>query len=167
MLDGHYIHLLSNHFPIILSITGFFILTYGLFKHAKAVKQIGLAVLLAASIATIPAYITGEDAEEKVENATDTSKSMMEEHEEGAEFAFIFTDILGVFSLISLLLLMKDHKYSVMANRITWLVGLVTIATLFRVGQTGGQIRRPELRANTISDTTSIDNNKESEEDND
>lgn len=167
MLDGHYIHLLSNHFPIILSITGFLILTYGLFKHAKAIKQVGLVVLLAASIASIPAYITGEDAEEKVENSTDTSKSMIEEHEEGAEFAFIFTDILGVLSLISLLLLMKDHKYSVMANRITWLVGLVTIATLFRVGQTGGQIRRPELRANAISDTTSIENKNESDQDND
>ncbi len=167
MLDGHYIHLLSNHFPIILTITGFFILTFGLLKHSKSIKQIGLAVLLSASIATIPAYITGEDAEEKVENAMSTSKSMIEEHEESAEFAFIFTDILGVLSLLSLLLLSKDSKYSVISNRITWLVGLVTIITLFKVGQTGGQIRRPELRSNAISDTTNINYNKDSENDND
>lgn len=167
MLDGHYIHLLSNHFPIILLITGFIVLTYGLLKHGKTIKQIGLAILLAASIVTIPAYISGEEAEHKVEHSSGTSESMIEEHEEGAEFAFIFTDILGVLALISLLLLAKDHNFSVTSNRITWLVGLVTIVLLFKVGETGGQIRRPELRSSLISDTTNNEIIKESAYDND
>lgn len=167
MINGHYIHLLSNHFPIILSLTGFIVLTFGLLRHSKIVKQVGLSILLAASIATIPAYISGEEAEHKIENSYGTSESMIEEHEEAAEAAFILTDIIGVLSLISLLLLAKDHSLSVWANRITWLTALISIILLFNVGKTGGQIRRPELRTTSATDTTQIQNNKESEEEND
>ena len=135
MINGHYIHLLSNHFPIILSLTGFIVLTIGLLRHSKIVKQVGLCILLAASIATIPAYISGEEAEHTIEN--------------------------------SLLLLTKEHSFSVWANRLTWLAALISILLLFNVGKTGGQIRRPELRnANTI-DTLQLQNNKEAEEEND
>ncbi len=166
-MNGHYIHLLSNHFPIVLLLAGFFVLTYGLLKHIKTIKQVGLMILLASSISTIPAYISGEEAEHAVEKYAGTSESSIEEHEEGAEFAFIFSDIVGVLSLLSLLLLQKDHKYSLWANRITWALSLFTISVMVRVGQTGGQIRRPELRANSTIDTTIIQNEKESDKDND
>lgn len=145
-MDGHYIHLLSNHFPIILSLAGFVILTFGLFTHAKLVKQVGLSVFLAASLSTIPSYISGEEAEHKVEHFAGTSESIMEEHEEEAELAFIITDILGVLAFVALLLNYRDHKFSVMANRLVWLAGLVSVVLLFNVGKSGGQIRRPELR---------------------
>ncbi len=162
-MDGHYIHLLSNHFPVILSITGFLILTFGLFSHAKLVKQVGLAVLLAASISTIPAYISGEEAEHKVEHYNGTSESILEEHEEEAELAFIITDVLGVLAFIALLLNYRDHKFSVMANRLVWLAGLVSVILLFNVGKSGGQIRRPELRTEQINDSTQV-NTDHSEE---
>lgn len=167
MFDGHYIHLLSNHFPIILSITGFAVLTFGLLRHLKTVKLVGLSILLAASVSTIPAYITGEDAEERIENSVGTSESMIEEHEEAAEIAFILTDIIGVLALISILLLIKDHSLSLWANRLTWLAGLISLILLFNVGKTGGQIRRPELRTGGASDTSQTINKNESKEDND
>lgn len=166
-MNGHYIHLLSNHFPIILLLTGFFVLSYGLLKHVKTIKQVGLMILLASSLSTIPAYISGEEAEDAVEHSVGTSESSIEEHEEGAEFAFIFSDIVGVLALISLLLNKRDHKLSVWANRITWAISLFTISVMVRVGQTGGQIRRPELRATSTTDISIIQNEKESEKDND
>lgn len=145
-MNGHYIHLLSNHFPIILSIAGFLVLTSGMLLHTKMIKQVGLCILLAASIFTIPAYISGEEAEHRVEELAGVSESIIEEHEEGAEFAFILTDIVGVLSLLSLLLNARDHKYSIWSMRVTWLLSLICIIALFNVGQSGGQIRRPELR---------------------
>lgn len=162
-MDGHYIHLLSNHFPIILSLVGFLILTYGLFSHTKLIKQVGLSVLLAASISTIPAYISGEEAEHKVEHFAGTSESVLEEHEEEAELAFIITDVLGVLAFIALLLNYRDHKFSVMSNRLVWLAGLTSVVLLFNVGKSGGQIRRPELRMEQGNDTTHI--NSEHSED--
>ena len=155
-MNGHYIHLLSNHFPIILSITGFVVLTIGLWRHLKTLKQVGLFILLSASLSTIPAYISGEEAEHVVENKAGTSESIMEEHEEEAEIAFILTDILGVLAFVALLLSFRDHSLSVMANRIVWLMGLVCLIFLFNVGKSGGQIRRPELRTETVVDTSGL-----------
>lgn len=156
-MNGHYIHLLSNHFPVILSITGFMVLSFGLWRHAKTIKQVGLFILLAASLFTIPAYISGEEAEHSVENKAGVSESIMEEHEEEAELAFIFTDVLGVLAFVALLLSLRDHKLSVLANRIVWLMSIVCIYFLFNVGKSGGQIRRPELRteqSNNINNTS-------------
>jgi uncharacterized membrane protein len=155
-MNGHYIHLLSNHFPIILSITGFVVLTIGLWRHLKTVKQVGLFILLAASLSTIPAYISGEEAEHVVENKAGTSESIMEEHEEEAELAFILTDILGVLAFVALLLSFRNHSLSVMANRIVWLMGLVSLFFLINVGKSGGQIRRPELRTEQAVDTSGL-----------
>jgi uncharacterized membrane protein len=155
-MDGHYIHLLSNHFPVILSITGFIILTFGLFSHSKLAKQVGLAILLAGSISTIPAYLSGEEAEHKVEHYNGTSESVIEEHEEEAELAFVFTDVLGVFAFIALLLNYRNHRYSMTANRLVWLAGLISVVLLFNVGKSGGQIRRPELRTEQTNDSTTL-----------
>ncbi len=162
-MNGHYIHLLSNHFPVILSITGFIVLTIGLWRHLKTVKQVGLFILLAASLSTIPAYISGEEAEHVVENKAGTSESIMEEHEEEAELAFILTDVLGVLAFVALLLSFRDHSLSVMANRIVWLMSIVTLFFLFNVGKSGGQIRRPELRTEQAVDTVGALQQKEEE----
>lgn len=156
-MDGHYIHLLSNHFPIILSIVGFMVLSIGLLIHQKQIKQVGLFVLVAASLSSIPAYISGEEAEHKVEHYAGTSESSIEEHEEAAELAFIISDVIGVLAFISILLLHKNHTWSVWSNRIVWAAALVSIIILYNVGQSGGQIRRPELRnENSSTDTSSI-----------
>lgn len=157
-MDGHHLHLLSNHFPIILLITGFVVLTFGLLKHQKVVKQVGLLILLASSITSIPAYISGEEAEHKVEEFSGVSHSIIEEHEEAAEFAFIATNVIGVLALLSLLLMYKEHSLSVWCNRIVWLLSLTSIFILYNVGETGGQIRRPELMRLESSDSTKDEN---------
>ena len=163
-MDGHYIHLLSNHFPLILSITGFIVLTAGLFLHIDMVKKVALYIFIAASIFTIPAYVSGEEAEHKVEEYPTTSESTIEEHEERAETVLILTDLLGVLSIASLLFITKNHRFSVWSNRIVWALSFVCILLLINVNKTGGAIRRPELRkASTeqISDTVEQTNHEE------
>lgn len=153
-MNGHYVHLLSNHFPIILSLVGFIVLTVGLLHHQKTVKQVALWILLMAAVTGIPAYVSGEEAEHAVEEYAGVSESAIEEHEEIAEKFVYVSDIMGIAALIALLLLSKDHKLSVWANRVVWLLTLSLIIGLFFVNQTGGKIRRPELRSNEIEQST-------------
>src|SRR5574343_863 len=98
-MNGHYIHLLSNHFPIILLLTGFFVLSYGLLKHVKTIKKDGLMILLASSLSTIPAYISDEEDEDAVEHTVETSDSSKEAHQVSPELAFIFTELVGVLAV--------------------------------------------------------------------
>lgn len=145
-MDGHYIHLLSNHFPIIGFIIGFLVLTIALLMHSKTTKMVALGIIVFSTIVTIPAYVSGEEAEHRVENLPGMSESIMEEHEESAELAFVLIEITGALAFISFLLNQSSNKLSVWSNRITWAAALVSIVLLVNVGKTGGQIRRPELR---------------------
>ncbi len=148
-MTGHYIHLLSNHFPIVSAIIGFGILTYALLSHNNTIKKVGLCILIFASLATIPAYLSGEEAEHLVEEFAGVSHSSIELHEEYAERTFYALDLLGIMSFVSLLLMMNNHTWSKTMNRLTWLIALVSIIMLFGVGKTGGEIRRPELQSTT------------------
>lgn len=151
-MNGHYLHLLSNHFPIIGFIIGFLVLTTALLIHSKPAKMVALGIIVFSTIVTIPAYVSGEEAEHRVENLAGTSESIIEEHEEAAELAFILIEITGAIAFISFLLNQSSHKLSLWSNRITWASALVSIVLLVNVGKTGGQIRRPELRdANIVA----------------
>ncbi len=160
-MNGHYIHLLSNHFPIVGFIIGFLVLTVALLLHSRETKLAALAIIIFSTLMTIPAYISGEEAEHAVEHYAGVSESSIEEHEEIAETAFILIEISGALALISFLLTQSANKLSVWSNRITWLMALASIVLLFNVGKTGGEIRRSELRdSNAIqqTDSTEIEN---------
>ena len=160
-MNGHYLHLLSNHFPIVGFIIGFLVLTVALLLHSRETKLAALAIIIFSTLMTIPAYISGEEAEHAVENYAGVSESSIEEHEEIAETAFILIEISGALALISFLLTQSANKLSVWSNRITWLMALASIVLLFNVGKTGGEIRRSELRdSNAIqqTDSTEIEN---------
>jgi hypothetical protein len=119
--------------------------------HSKTTKMVALGIIVFSTIVTIPAYVSGEEAEHRVENLPGMSKSIMEEHEESAELAFVLIEITGALAFISFLLNQTSHKLSVWSNRITWAGALVSIVLLVNVGRTGGQIRRPELREANVA----------------
>lgn len=163
-MNGHYLHLLSNHLPIVGFVIGFLVLTVALLLHSRETKMTALAIIIFSTIATIPAYISGEEAEHAVEHYAGVSESIIEEHEEQAETTFILIEITGALSLLSILLTKSSHKLSVWSNRITWLMAMVSIVLLVNVGKSGGQIRRPELReTNGIQQTDSTDTAHEEE----
>ena len=136
-------------------------LTVSLLLHSRETKLAALAIIIFSTLMTIPAYISGEEAEHAVENYAGVSESSIEEHEEIAETAFILIEISGALALISFLLTQSANKLSVWSNRITWLMALASIILLINVGKTGGEIRRSELRdSNAIqqTDSTEIEN---------
>lgn len=161
-MNGHYLHLLSNHFPIVGFIIGFLVLTVALLLHSRETKLAALAIIVFSTLMSIPAYISGEEAEHAVEHYAGVSESSIEEHEEVAETAFILIEISGALAFISFLLTQSSHKLSVWSNRITWVMAIISIVFLFKVGKTGGEIRRSELRdTNNIQQNSSTDHEDE------
>ena len=163
-MDGHYIHLLTNHFPIVGFIIGFLVLTAALLLHLREAKLVALAIIVFSTLISIPAYISGEEAEHKIEEYAGVSESSIEEHEEEAELAFILIEITGALAFISFLLTQSSHKLNVWSNRITWAMALVSIVLLVNVGKSGGEIRRSELRENNTQQNTSVDSTEHTEE---
>jgi len=75
----------------------------------------------------------------------------IEQHEESAELTILFFYVLGILSLISLYLELKNKKY---ARQVLFLVMTLSILTFFLVVRTaalGGKIRHTEISAGNIN----------------
>ena len=103
-----------------------------------------VVVLLAAT--TIPIYLTGEPAEEQVENQPWFDERRVEAHEERAEAGLIAVLVTGAAALVGLWLARGGRPYRTGIS-IAVLVGLVVSASLFALAALdGGQIRHDEVR---------------------
>jgi hypothetical protein len=167
MNDAH-LHLLFNHLPIVGSLIGLLILAAGIFLKQPLVRKTAFAVLIFSALVTLPAFFTGEGAEEIVEELPGISHNLIHEHEEAAELALWLSEALGIIALIAFYLEHIQHKFSGMANFFTLIFSIGTFVSFAKTGNTGGEIHHPEINnvvTNTVSDTLQYYKEKEENED--
>lgn len=144
-MDGAHLHLILNHFPIVGTLVGLGVLAYGLIIKDLSVKKAGLGTLAVMAILALPAYFSGEEAEEAVEHLPGISDAVIHEHEELAEKAILMMAFLGGLSLLSLYAIWKNKTIAKTATIITFVFGLLTFGVFAKVGNLGGKIRHTEL----------------------
>ena len=158
-----HLHLLITHLPIFGSILGAVVLTYGLWTKSNHTKIAAYTVFIISSIGAGIAYLTGEAAEEKVEDIQGVAKKMIEEHEEFALIALVSLIILGLASIVGLFLTLRKPP---LAKTISWVILLISFISFGLVawtGYMGGQIRHTEINSNTtiqVQGGESNENNK-------
>jgi len=160
MNAGH-LHLILNHAPIFGAFVGMIIFGFGMFRRNNTLEKTGLITFIVTGIATLPTYFTGEAAEEVAERFKDSSHDMIHEHEELAETGLILMIALAIASLILLIVMWrfkrsnegKHLKNGLMKSTILALAA-TTFGIMMIVGNTGGKIRRPELRGDAMKNTT-------------
>jgi hypothetical protein len=72
--NGAQLHLLTNHLPVVGSLFATLVLLSGLLFKNSSVRRTGLALLAFAALTTLPAYYSGEPAEEKIEDLPGVSE---------------------------------------------------------------------------------------------
>ncbi len=148
-MNSTHIHLLLNHFPIIGTMIGTLLLSYGIWKKENSIQQISLLTVFIMALIAIPVFLTGEPAEESVEKLPGVIKSLIEEHEEAAEVAFWLMMVSGALSFIGLLMKMMNNRNAKKLVVLSLLSCLATSALMVRTGYLGGQIRHTEVRGST------------------
>jgi uncharacterized membrane protein len=150
-INAAQIHLLLNHFPVLLPVVGAFLLLVGILFKLDWLKETAAWVFVLAALFAIPTFLSGEPAEEIVEKIQGVSRELIHEHEEMAEAALVAVEALGLSSLI--LVLGARFKKSFAALPALWLMLLgLSIVTCGLMGWTahlGGVIRHEEIRAKT------------------
>lgn len=145
-MNPAHLHLLLNHFPIILLIVGFVILLIGLIIKNKTLKITALVIFICGSLITIPTYLSGENAEDVVEKLPEVKKEYIENHEkQGKIFAILFYS-LGIISLVGIWGGAKDKKFTSWFNILILLFAAFSIFFAINTGATGGEIRHSEIR---------------------
>ena len=146
MNDAH-LHLIINHFPIIVPIIGTLILLVGIFTKSDVVKRTAFGVFIFGAILTFPAMYTGEGAEDIAEKIAGITKDIIHEHEEKAETFAIISYILGLVSLIGFWANYKQKSFANWVAIAVLALGLVGLFLGKATGTSGGEIRHTEIRA--------------------
>lgn len=164
MNDAH-LHLVVNHFPIILPIVGTIILLVGLFARSNAVKRTGYFLFIAAAFFAIAAMATGEGAEEVAENLPGVTENYIEKHEEVAEIFSLLIYILGGFSILGLWASFTRRSFATVFSYFILVFAMVTLYFAQKTGTTGGEIRHTEIRGDFQSITPPTPLRRETDDD--
>lgn len=155
-MNTAHLHLMLNHLPIIGTLIGTLVLVSGfILKNNNIIKQTALGIFVFSALAAIPAFFTGEGAEDLVEGLPGVSEVFIETHEELAKTFLIAVIILGILSLVTFVL--SGWYKSKLANVFFVIVLVTSIGVNFlgkNVGTSGGEIRHTEIRGNNTATNT-------------
>ncbi len=149
-MSSVHLHLLTTHLPIIGSILGAFVLGYGKWSRSNHTKIAAYFLFIISAIGTGIVYLTGEGAEEAVENLPGIAESIIEQHEDFAMYALVSLIVLGLWSIVALYLTVKKTGLVNMASTVALFISLIGFALVARTGYLGGQIRHSEISTNAV-----------------
>jgi uncharacterized membrane protein len=150
-MDQTHIHLLITHLPIFGSILGGLVLAYGLWKKSSQTKIAAYLLFIISSIGAGIAYLTGEAAEETVENIAGVSKNLIEQHEDFSVIALISLIVLGIASVVGIFLTSRKSKFTRAIAVVILFISLISFGLIAWTGYLGGQIRHTEINSNLAS----------------
>jgi len=147
-MNATHLHLLLNHVPVLGTAFGLGLLVFGMWRKSSELQKAALGTFVIAALVGVPAYLTGEPAEEGVESLPGVTEAFIEQHESAASIAFTGIVALGVIAMIGLFLFRRGKAVA------TWfatlmLVGALAVSVLMAwTANLGGQIRHTEIRPN-------------------
>ena len=148
-MDQAHIHLLITHLPIFGSILGALVLVHGMWTKSSATKIAAYHVLILSALGAVVAYLTGEGAEETVENIQGVAENAIEAHEEFAMFALISLIYTGIASILGVILTLKKSSFANKISIVILFLALVGFGLVARTGYLGGKIRHTEVGTGT------------------
>src|SRR5512147_25256 len=163
-MNPAHLHLMFNHLPVVGVPLVAALLGWALLRRSRELYRVALggAVILAAL--TYPVFLTGEPAEERVEDASWMRERLVHEHEERAEAALIAVLVTGAMAAFGLWQTRGDRKPNFGMGGLT-LAGLaVSTGLLAWTAQLGGPIRHDEIRAETTATAPAADRQRDNDD---
>ncbi len=148
-MDAAHLHLMLNHLPIMGSPLVAGLLFWGLSRRSRDVLRTGLGAAVVIAALSYPVFLTGEPAEEQLEDTAWLKERLVHEHEERAEAGLIAILLTGALAGVVLWQSRAGRSVPTSTAGLT-IAGLVVSSGLFGWSAlAGGQIRHDELRAGT------------------
>ena len=109
-MNATHFHLLLNHFPVVGTLIGSLLLLWGIIRKQNTIKSVAAVILAVMAALAIPVFLTGEPAEESVEDLPGVSEALIGLHEDAATIAIWLMGITGLASLVALFAVWKKSK---------------------------------------------------------
>lgn len=102
-METAYLHLVTNHIPIIGVPFALALLLIGIWRRSDELKAVSFLVLALLGAATLGVYLLGQGGEDFVEDLAGVSHNSIEDHEDIAKFALGSTLIMAGLALFALI----------------------------------------------------------------
>ena len=166
-MNGAHFHLVVNHLPIIIPMAALIVLIVGLIIKSEVVKRTAYFLFVVGAICTMPAFASGEGAEEMAESLPGVTEQLIHEHEEKAEAFALLNYALGLISIVAVWASWKQKSFAKWLSILILAMALVVIFKGREVGTSGGEIRHTEIRKGVSAGNQNQSGGEESEEDED
>lgn len=144
MNEAH-LHMVVNHFPIIGLFFGIGILSFGILKKQTILINTAYVMFIICMIMAKATMMTGEGAEEIVEELG-ISHDIIHIHEEIAETFMKVLYGLGILAILGLIVNFKKHTKAAIVSYIVLILAIGAAVLSKNVGTSGGEIRHTEIR---------------------
>lgn len=138
---------------------------YGLHTRSNHTQIAAYYLLIISALSAGLAYITGEDADNAVNNIQGIAKQMIQQHEDTALIALVSLIMLGAAAITSIVLTSTESVYTGLAARITVGICFASFALVAYTGYLGGTIRHTELHLTNDYPLMNGDKEREEQED--
>lgn len=149
-MEAVQLHLLLNHVPVIGTIFGLALLAYGLLRDQNTVVRAALWALVITGVAGVATYLSGEPAEEVIEEMAGVSEALIERHEEMAYWATGGAVVVGLVALV-MLTLYRTREVGRGFAAVVLALALGTSGLMGWTAHLGGQVRHSEIRAGAVA----------------
>lgn len=142
--DWPHIHLLINHFPIILSVMGAVAVVVALVMRSRGVWLYAVASLTVMGLSAYPTHFTGDEADHALNDPWYIVKGAIDRHDDAAGWALwlmLITGVIAAYAWWRALRKDRDAQQAPVWLRIAVLVGsLLSLAAVTRTSLLGGEI---------------------------
>ena len=146
-MNPAYLHILTNHFPIVGIIIGTLLLITGMVFKNDGIRLSGLGTIVFASVMAIVADLTGDPAKDALRNLPGISESLINRHEDIASVSMFLMIPAGLLAALTIYSIIKKERSVKFLTIITLALALLSCAVMGYVGHTGGQIKHDEFRS--------------------
>jgi len=147
LLNAPHIHIMVNHFPVILVPVGIALMTVGLFRGSEDLKKAAAWIFVFTGLFAGAAFVTGDMASDVIGSLVPGSVGpALARHDQAAGIALSGEVMLAVFSLWGLYF----SRLKMMPVRIAVIAlagGFVVTGLMGWTANLGGQIRHTEITA--------------------
>ena len=150
-MDQRELHLILNHFPVILTVMAFFASLIAIATKSRAAWLYAAASLTIAGVFAYPSVLTGHGAHEVLEDFWWVKANSWDEHREAAGYANIVCLIGGAFAAYAWwkLTRSKDAVLATWMQYVLLFACLMGATTMGRTAWLGGKVTRDQAALKT------------------
>lgn len=164
-MDIAYLHLITNHIPIVGVPFGLAVLLIGIWRNSYEIKAVSFLIFVFLGLATVGVFLLGQGGEDFVEDLAGVSHDAIEDHQGMATFAL--ASVLAAAAVSALALVMygglgilrprfrkstgddeviaPQHRFPMWVVVLIAVLSVASSAILGYTGRLGGKIRHTEF----------------------